>query len=164
MPRMSRHQRQKLPNQNKGASPGPTAVRTRGRHFGRRPYVGNTSRHIPPQRFKALDDSYVFKRLQDRVGLACPLLLRMSMSRCILKDILLLTFIVVISGGLYLSSLGENFKPRSSAASYDQSASTSSVAAVSNDSFHQQNPDSAAATAPLLERRSREICHFYDCR
>ena len=57
----------------------------------------------------------------------------------------------------------EYFQPRSSAASYDASASAPSALAASNNFFHRQNPDLGVPETPLLQRPAQRVCLFYDC-
>jgi K+-transporting ATPase C subunit len=57
---------------------------------------------------------------------------------------------------------GEYFQPRSSAASYDASASTSSAVAASNN-IVDQNRDFGVAEDPSLQRPTERVCLFYGC-
>jgi K+-transporting ATPase ATPase C chain len=57
----------------------------------------------------------------------------------------------------------EYFQPRSSAASYDASASAASAFAASNNFFHRQNPDLGVPETPWLQRPTQRVCLFYDC-
>jgi potassium-transporting ATPase KdpC subunit len=57
----------------------------------------------------------------------------------------------------------EYFQSRPSAASYEASVSTSSLAAASNSFLHRQNRDFGEAETPLLQRPAQRVCHFYDC-
>jgi hypothetical protein len=125
-----------------------------------------SGQHISSHRFGRTitpADSYSFNDSRCRIELVHPLLYRVNMSSYISKSILFLTFIVVICGGLYAQSLDEHFEPNVSAASYDQSASTSSAAAASNDSLHQQNRDFSVQETPFVEHPTQRLCYFYDC-
>src|SRR5215475_15262322 len=117
----------------------------------------------------------------------------MNMSRYISKNVLLLTFIVMIGCGLYPLSQrliaqaifsfeassdlpaggspqvaqtftkNEYSQPRQSAASDDASASTSSAVTASSNFHHQQSSDFAVAGTQLVQRPVQRVCSFYDC-
>ena len=117
----------------------------------------------------------------------------MNMSRYISRNVLLLTFIVVIGCGLYPLSQrliaqaifpfevssdvltggspqvaqtfikNEYSRPRQSAASDDVSASTSSAVTASSNFYHQQSSDFGVAKTQLVERPAQRVCSFYDC-
>jgi potassium-transporting ATPase KdpC subunit len=55
----------------------------------------------------------------------------------------------------------EYSQPHPSAASYDESVSTSSAVSGSNNFYHQQNRDFGAAEVP--QSPAGKVCLFYDC-
>jgi len=115
------------------------------------------------------------------------------MSRCISKNVLLLTFIVMICYGLYPLSQrliaqatfpyevssdlltggspqvaqtfikNEYSQSRQSAASDDASASTSSPVTASSNFYHQQSSDVGVAGTQFVQRPAQRVCSFYDC-
>jgi hypothetical protein len=127
------------------------------------------SSHPGAAELRHCGNPYSFKVPDIESKLAHRLLYRMNMSRYIFKSVLFVTFMVVVCGGLCPRSLEEYFEPHLSAASYTPTFSAASPSmipkapAVSNDSSHHQNVDSAVAATPSLDRPAQKLCYFYDC-